>query len=374
MKLLVIGGYSRSLINFRGHLLGAMIDAGHEVYAAAPALLADDETTDRLVRMGVIPRDVSLSRTGLNPIADLYAFVDLVRVMRRIRPDAVLAYTAKPVIWSMLAARLLGVPRKFALLTGLGYAFAANPTGKRAVVGSIVKGLYRRALRRATAVFFQNPDDARLFRDLGLLAPQTPVTVVRGSGVDLQHYSPADLPGGPVTFLLIARLLGDKGIREFLQAAKQVSHEHPHARFDLVGPLDDSPDGIGEEELKSLLTDNPVRWHGEAADVRPFIADCHVYVLPSYREGTPRTVLEAMALGRAVITTDAPGCRETVEDGRNGFLVMPRSTEALAAAMTRFIETPSLAAAMGAESRRMAEEKFDVRVVNRQMLQVMGLA
>jgi glycosyltransferase involved in cell wall biosynthesis len=374
MKVLIIGGYSPSLVNFRGHLLHSMIRAGHEVHAAAPELLVDERTSGVLREMGVEPHDMPIRRTGLNPVADLHAAVKMMRLMRRLRPDAVLAYTAKPVIWSLLTAAWAGVPRRFALITGLGYAFAEQPTGKRAVVGRVVRVLYRLALSRASKVFFQNTDDAQLFAQLGLLQPGTPRAVVSGSGVDLDKFSIQPLPDGALTFLLIARLLGDKGIREYIAAAADVSSRYPDVRFELVGPRDESPDGITARELNALLASGKVRWHGETEDVRPFIARCHVFVLPSYREGTPRTVLEAMALGRPIITTDAPGCRETVEDGTNGFLVEPRSPAAVAAAMLRFIETPAILSGMGRESRRMVEARYDVRVVSREMLREMSLA
>ena len=374
MRILVIGGYARSLVNFRGHLLGSMVDAGHEVHAAAPGLLADQATAGKLASMNVRLHDVAISRAGLNPVHDLKAFAQMVRLMRRIGPHAVLGYTAKPVIWGMLSAALAGVPRRFALITGLGYAFAERASGKQALVGKVARALYRVALKRASVVLFQNRDDAQLFAEMRLLGPSSRVVIVPGSGVDVNFFGRQPLPDGPITFLLIARLLGAKGIREYFEAAAIVHARHRGVRFHLVGPIDESPDGLTAAELEDLLKSGTVEWLGEAADVRPFIANCHVYVLPSYREGTPRTVLEAMAIGRAVITTDAPGCRETVEEGGNGFLVPPRSARALAAAMLRFVETPSLAQTMGAESRRLAERKYDVGLVNRQMLQAMDMS
>lgn len=374
MKILVIGGYSPSLINFRGHLLQSMVDAGHEVHAAAPGLLADRPTSKRLRAMKVEPHNVPLQRTGLNPFADLVSLATMTRRMRQLQPDAVLAYTLKPVVWGMLAARLTGVRHRFALITGLGYAFAAQPRGKRALVRRIARWLYRISLAGASKVLFQNADDARLFNELNLVPKRTPKLVVSGSGVDLDQFTLQPLPDWPITFLLIARLLGDKGIREYVQAASAIHARFPDPRFELVGPPDDSPDGLSFEEMQDLLCGSPVRWRGEATDVRPHIAGCHVYVLPSYREGTPRTVLEAMALGRPVITTNAPGCRETVIDGVNGWLVEPRSVTALAGAMARFIEAPGTAAPMGRESRRLVEERYDVRLVTRDMLQHMALA
>ena len=373
MIVLVVGGFSRSLINFRGHLLQSMAAAGHEVHAAAPGLLADQTTASGLRAIGVTPHDVAIQRVGLNPLKDLGALASLLRLMREVGPDAVLAYTAKPVIWSMLAGALTGIPKRFALITGAGYAFGSATSGKRALISKIARSLYRYGLACASQVFFQNRDDAALFADLRLVPKSTPTAIFAGSGIDIERFMPQPLPAEPLSFLLIARLLGDKGIREYFSAAQMVSAVHPEVRFALVGPPDESPDGISRRELDAMLSRSIVQWHGETDDVRPFIAASHVYVLPSYREGTPRTVLEAMALGRAVITTDAPGCRETVVDGVNGFLVETQSAEAVARAMLRFIEAPELVDRMGREARRIAEERYDVRIVSRKMMDAMGL-
>lgn len=195
---------------------------------------------------------------------------------------------------------------------------------------------------------------------------------MNGSGVDVADYALAPLPQNP-SFLLIARLLGDKGVREYAQAARKVKAQYPDSIFRLVGWIDDNPDAIGQLELDEWVSSGTVEFLGKLADVRPAIADCNVYVLPSYREGTPRTVLEAMAMGRPVITTDAPGCRETVTDGDNGFLVSVMAVDELAAAMVRFIESPELVASMGERSRLVAEQKYDVHRVNEFMLGEMGI-
>ena len=198
--------------------------------------------------------------------------------------------------------------------------------------------------------------------------------MVDGSGVDCERFAPAPLPEGPTQFLLIARLLGDKGIREYVKAARAVKQTHPEVTFHLVGGVDPNPNGISEAEVRGWAEGGAVVWHGELEDVRPSIAACHVYVLPSYREGTPRTVLEAMAMGRAVITTDAPGCRETVRDGDIGLLVAPRSAEALEAAMRRLVDDRAAIARMGARARAIATSVYDVHRVNAAMLTAMGLS
>ncbi|MFA7586643.1 MAG: glycosyltransferase family 4 protein [Novosphingobium sp.] len=368
MKILVIASLAESLVNFRGPLLQALIAAGHEVHGAAPGLVPGTETGEKLKSMGIGLVDIPLTRAGLNPLADLRLGLMLWRQCRQERYDVVLAYTIKPVIWGMLASRAAGVPRRVALITGLGYAFTGKAAGRRAFVRSISVMLYRSALRQAHYIFFQNPDDRDHFASLDLLPPDAKISVVNGSGVDLEHFSQKPLPGGTFRFLLIARLLGDKGIREYVSAARSIRQDYDNVVFDLVGGTDPNPDAIPQDEVQGWHDSGDIRWLGHLSDVRSALADCHVYVLPSYREGTPRTVLEAMSTGRAIITTDAPGCRETVVDGVNGFLVPVREVEALASAMRQFLDCPSLAPGMGTQSHNIAEEKYDVHKVNADMI------
>ncbi len=372
--ILVIGSFAESLVSFRGPLLQALRAAGHEVHAAAPELLAHQDVARKLRSWNIHLHDVPILRTGTNPMHDLGSLWALYGLMLRLRPDAVLAYTAKPVIYGSLAAALAGVPMRYALVTGLGYAFTGRARGLRASIKSVLMGLYRLALGRCTRVFFQNPDDLGLFRQLRLLPARVPASVINGSGIDVENFNPAPMPSGqPVTFLLIARLLGDKGVREYAEAARALRKLYPDTRCQLVGWIDGNPDAISQAELDAWVGSGGIEYLGRLRDVRPAIAGCHVYVLPSYREGTPRTVLEAMAMGRPIITTDAPGCRQTVTEDDNGFLVPVRSASSLAQAMRRFIESPDLLARMGRRSREIAEERFDVRKVNHVMMQEMGL-
>jgi glycosyltransferase involved in cell wall biosynthesis len=372
--VLVVGNQARSLTNFRGPLLQAMRERGHRVVAAAPRLSEDLDCVEELARIGVVGRDISLSRTGLNAFADLRSIASLLRLMRQEKPEAVLCYTAKPVIFGMIAASLARVPRRYSLVTGLGYAFTVGGGAMRAVVRAVLISLYRIGFRRTTKVFFQNHDDAALFRELGLLPPALPVVVVNGSGIDLRTFRPAPFSQGPLKFLLIARVLSAKGIREYAAAAARVRKTRSDVEFHLVGGIDSNPDAIPAHEVKRWHETADIVWHGEVSDVRPHLAACHVYVLPSYREGTPRSVLEAMAMGRPIITTDAPGCRETVIEGENGFLVPPRTVEPLVEAMERFVENRDLIVPMGQRSREIAESKFDVDKINAQMLHEMELA
>lgn len=374
MTFLLIASFPDSLLHFRGSLLNALLARGFSVHVAAPDLPVGSTMRQRLEAKGLQVHDIPLRRTGMNPLADLRSLLNLWRLMRRIRPDHVLGYTIKPVIYGSLAARLARVPRRFALITGLGYAFQGQEDSGdgRGLLRSLVQRLYAVALHGTHKVFFQNPDDQALFRVLGILPPATPTFVVNGSGVDVAEYSVAPLPTAP-RFLLIARLLGDKGVREYAEAARQVRARHPDAVFSLVGWIDENPDAIKQDELDAWVADGTLEFLGRLSDVRPAIAGCSVYVLPSYREGTPRTVLEAMAMGRAIITTDAPGCRETVVDDDNGFLVPVKAVNELVAAMQRFIVECELAARMGARSREIAEQKYDVHRVNAVMLKEMGI-
>lgn len=370
---LLIGALAQSLVNFRAPLLRGLRAAGCEVHAAAAAVEEDGALVERLRAMGVEPHSVPIDRAGMNPLTDLKTLLALVRLMRRVRPAAVLSYTIKPVIWGTFAAWLTGVPRRYAMITGLGYAFVSEDGGRRAIVQRLLRTLYRIALTRTHKVIFQNPDDLALFRDLGIIARDKPVMLVNGSGVDLAHYTPHPLPEGPLRFLMIARLLGDKGVREYAAAAAAVRRAHPQASFHLVGGLDPNPAAIGEGEIRGWTDAGHLVWHGPQADVRPFLRDAHVIVLPSYREGTPRTVLEAMATARPIITSDAPGCRETVADGVNGFLVPPRSSEALTEAMLRFVATPSIIGGMAERSLEMAREKYCAERVTAAMLEGMDI-
>lgn len=230
---------------------------------------------------------------------------------------------------------------------------------------------------RQKKVFFQNPDDQMLFKKMGILKDSVSSFVVNGSGVNVFEYAVKPFPTNnnlpTPKFLLIARLLGDKGIREYAQAAKIIKNKHPQIQFDLVGWIDDNPNAIRQDELDGWISEGLFHYWGKLSDVKPAIAASSIYVLPSYREGTPRTVLEAMAMGRPIITTNAPGCRETVIDGYNGYLIPIKSVSELANAMEKFILNPELIYKMGAASRKFAEEKFDVNAVNQTMLSEMGI-
>ncbi|MGP5222228.1 glycosyltransferase family 4 protein [Psychrobacter celer] len=379
MKFLIIASYPISILKFRGALIKALQDKGFEIHVAAPEFEVYPEERDSLIALGYTVHDIPMQRTGTNPLNDAKTLSALYLLMKKIKPSHIMGYTIKPVIYGSLAAKLARVPHRFALITGLGYAFqgADEQDYKKSNLQKIMHKLYSVALASTHKVFFQNPDDEALFRTMKILQPKAATTVVNGSGVDISEYSVQPF----VTiddmliprFLLIARLLGDKGVREYAQAAKIIKDKYPQAQFDLVGWIDDNPDAIEQQELDSWINEGLFNFWGKLDDVKPAIAASSIYVLPSYREGTPRTVLEAMAMGRPIITTDAPGCRETVIDAYNGYLVPVKAVEELAAAMERFIVNPALVIEMGKASRQLVEEKFDVHAVNQSMLEAMGL-
>lgn len=368
-RVVLFGSYAPSLIVFRGPLIKEMVRRGHEVVTIAPDI--GDELAERLRGLGVKPISVTLGRTSLNPLEAWRTGRRLRAIMRAVRPDVLIAYTIKPIVIGVPAARAAGVPRVVTLVTGLGYAF----TGGRELVRRIsrVTGalLYRRAFAQADMVVFQNEDDRADFARMGVLPRRAATGLINGSGVDVNHFATSAPPPG-ASFLMMGRLLGDKGLREFAEASRRLKLLRPDVRIGLLGQIHSEPNAITPAELETFKSWG-IEHHGEREDVRPFLASHSVYVLPSYREGTPRSVLEAMAVGRAIITTDAPGCRQTVNPGENGLLVPPRDADALLNAMLHLVERPELIAPMGAASRALAEERFDVRKVNAQLLELAGL-
>ncbi len=367
-KIAIVSHYSPSLINFRGDLIRAMVDLGHEVICLGPEAGFEQP----LQELGARYRQISLNRTGLNPLQDLGTLFSLKKAFEEMRPDMVFSYTVKPIVYGSIAAHLAGVQEIYGMITGLGYVFIGE-TFKQKILTQMVAFLYKCALKHNQVVFFQNPDDLHLFVDKGIVPKAVKPVLVNGSGVNIEKFALATPKLSPVTFLLMGRLIKDKGILEYVEAARLLKQKYPMAKFQLLGPLDTNPAAITQEQLDQWAEEGVIEYLGETDDVRPFVANASVYVLPSYREGTPRSVLEAMSMGRPIITTDAPGCRETVIDGRNGFLVPVKNVSALMSAMEKFISEPDLIAKMGKESRIIAEEKYDVRKVNQVILHEMGL-
>lgn len=368
-KIAIISHYAPSLINFRGDLIRTMVELGHKVICLGPEAGFEQP----LQELGADYRQISLHRTGLNPLKDINTLFSLRKALKEIKPDLVFSYTVKPIVYGSIAAHLAGVKRMYAMITGLGYVFIGQ-TFKQRLLTQVLAFLYRWGLKYNQAVFFQNPDDLHLFVDKGIVPKRVKPVLVNGSGVNIEKFAFYRPKLSPVTFLLTARLIKDKGILEYVEAARLLKQKYPMAKFQLLGPLDINPAAITQAQLDQWSKEGIIEYLGKTNDVRPYIADASVFVLPSfYREGTPRSVLEAMSMGRPIITTDAPGCRETVVNGRNGFLVPVKDIIALKSAMEKFILEPDLIVQMGKQSRIIAEEKYDVRKVNRVILQEMGL-
>lgn len=371
-KVMIVGVEPRSLINFRSQLISAIKNSNHSVVSVSLPLsqsLAKDFNSAKLSH-----KPVYFQRTGLNPIADVKTFLQLYCTYRVEMPDLILAYTVKPVIWGGFSARFAGV-KFYALVTGLGFAFQGEGL-KRKLLTKLVSFLYKAALSHATKVIFQNEDNRQLFVSRRIV-PIEKTEVVNGSGVDIARFSyspidPIDIVQ-PMRFLCVARLLGEKGLREYAKAAEAVKRIYPQVEVVLVGPEDTSPDGIPIDEIQTWVSLQAIDYRGSVIDVRPFIQRSHVFILPSYHEGLPRSTIEAMSIGRPVITTTAVGCRETVEEGVNGFKVAVADSKALAEKMIWFIEHPEQIEPMGLASRRIAEDRFDVHKVNAKMLEIMGL-
>lgn len=366
-KNIAILASSKSFLDSRKQLISRLVAAGHKVTCIVPDNLPNQPFPDHGAEFYGLP----LEKAGLNPFKDLQFLLRLKKMFKRLKPDMVLAYTIKPVIYGCIAANLVGVKEINAIIAGLGYAFG-NDSKQQKIAGIMAKNLYRLALRNCNQVIFQNPDDMQEFLQWGIVNDRQS-SQVNGSGVDLEHFRFTAPPAEPV-FILIARMLREKGVVEFIEAATRLKKDFPALRFKIVGPEESGPSALSLAQVKALAAPGDIEVSGKVDDVRPVLQNSSLFVLPSYyREGVPRIILEAMAIGRAIVTTDAPGCRETVIDGENGFLVEPRNVESLYLAMKKFVADPELIRTMGKNSRRIAEQKFDVHRVNDLLLHRLGL-
>lgn len=362
----IVGHQAFSLSNFRGDLIADLVAAGNRVIAMAPDY--DVQSLDAVESLGAIPSGYWLNRSGMNPFSDGLAVLNLAWMLRRHRPDALLCYSTKPVILGSLGGWLAGVQHRVALIEGLGYSYTLpkeNPGLKRTLLRKFVSFLFRVALHSVHRVIVLNHDDrAELLRE-GVVE-SSKVQVLDGIGVNLGYWQPLAPSLAPVTFLMAARLLVEKGVREFAEAAQIVKSKHKEVRFVLVGGLDSNPGGISLDEVNSWVSCGVLEWPGHV-DVRSWLKHASVFVLPSYREGLPRSTQEAMASGLPVITTDVPGCRQTVVDGVNGYVVAPRDSVGLAQAMMKFLDCPHTISQMGAQSLAMAVQRFDAKRANQHL-------
>jgi glycosyltransferase involved in cell wall biosynthesis len=366
MNFLVVASSNESIFNFRKELILEIQSQGFDMVIVAPNISASPRLLEFLASNNMTYFDLDMNRSSMSFISEVVCFFKLFSLIVKIKPFGLLSYTIKPNTYGMLAAFLCRVPLKIAMVTGLGYIFRSE---KNTWSIRLVKKLYGVALKRADIVFFQNTDDQSTLLGLGVTSEKTNTICVNGSGVNLQHFEKMPLPDTPsLNFLMIGRLLTAKGVNEFVQAAIKANSIFPNAQFTLLGWRDDSLESISEDDMELIEHSDIIRLLPIVHDVRPILHDCHVFVLPSYHEGLPRSVIEAMAVGRPIITTDAPGCRDTVKEGFNGYMVKTKSSDELFIAMEKFILHPAEVKRMSDNSRILAEDKFDVRKVNSAML------
>lgn len=373
MKFLICSSYAPSLINFRGRFLEKLRALNIDVVAIAPDF--DPQVIEWCEARGIITEALDLKSQGLNPFGDLWTIYKLYKTIKQHKPQYTMGYTHKAALYTAYASLLCRVPNRIMMVTGLGYGFEPGKSRFSWLIPLITYQMFRVGSFCSHKLIFHNEDNRKLFvRRKITLKPSKTVTV-GGSGVDLKDYpfiEPKKITPGKLTFLLVARLVRYKGVYEYAQAAEQLAEEYPKATFKLIGYRDKSPIGYNEQEFK-FISDRVVVL-GRRNDISEQLANCDVYVLPSYGEGLPRTVLEAMATGRAIVTTDTYGCRSTMDDGRNGILVKVRDAQSLCEGMKRFLSGELDHRQMGRESRLLVENKFDVDIVNSQMMMAMGIS
>jgi glycosyltransferase involved in cell wall biosynthesis len=353
-KVLISINAAWNIVNFRSGLIAALRGAGFRVTALAPS----DAWQGRLEALGVEYAQIEMDKKGVSPVADLRLLTRYWIALGRMRPDLFLGYTPKPNIWGSIAAHARGIA-VINNVSGLGTAFIRSGALMR-----IVTALYKMAFRRSKTVFFQNEEDMVLFLQRKIVRPGQ-ARLLPGSGIDLERFRPIECSDeGGFAFLLIARLLWDKGVGEYVEAARLVRAEAPQARFRLLGFLDvANRTAVPRSSVEAWVAEGLIDYLGESDDVRPHVAAASCIVLPSYREGLPRTLLEGAAMARPLIATDVPGCRQVVDHGRNGLLCEVRNARSLADAMLAMLRmTPAEREAMGAAARRKVEAEFDEKI------------
>ena len=375
MKVVIVGTVASGFYGFRADLIKALFKKGHQVYAFTSEYNTDD--LKKIEQLGATPVPYTLNRGGLNPLSDVLATYKLSQKIQKIQPHLVFSYFSKPVIFGTLAAKLAKVPCTIGMLEGLGYTFTEQPEGlskKVQFIKNVQVFLYKIALPQLDKLIFLNPDDPKDLLQQNKIKVKA-VQVLGGIGLNLKEYpyQPA-VNVKKMRFLFIGRLLKEKGIHDFVAAAKLVKQEYPDSQFIVLGAIDKSNLGaLSEIELRDLIETKIIEYPGHVDNIQEWIANSDVFVLPSYREGVPRSTQEAMAIGRAIITTDVPGCRETVVNGVNGFIVPKWNAEELAKKMIYFIEHPDQVRTMGDASYKIAIEKFDADKVNQKLMNILGL-
>ena len=347
---------------FLSHRLPLAVAARKEGYRVHVATRPGD-SVNRLVELGFEHHSLAISRSGGNPLAEIRSALALLALFRRIKPAIVHLVTIKPVLYGGIAARLAGISAVVAAISGLGFVFSGS-SWRAQILRPLVTALYRLALNhRNLRVIFQNPTDKQVFMGLGLV-DECRTTLIPGSGVDLSEYSSSPEPAGVITVVLAARLLRDKGVIEFVHAARQLRCEGMQARFLLVGEPDPgNPSSVTSDDIAGWKLEGNVEFLGFRQDIPALFSKSHIVALPSYGEGLPKVLAEAAACGRPIVTTDCPGCRDAIEPDVTGLLVPPRNAPALAAAIRRLIEDPALRQSMGSAGRRLAERVYSIEMI-----------
>jgi len=365
-KITIINNKLDYLVKMRKPLLRELAAHDWQVTAIGPFDGAESELTE----MGVECIDISLSRVGIDPLGEIRTIVELVRILRQVNPEAVLLYTSKPIIYGVMAAKWVGIERIISINTGLGHVFI-DQSVKTRMLRILMLLMYRLAFAASDAVMFHNAEDMEYMIGKGSVS-KSKARRLPGSGVDLTRFTPSGEQPAPGTFILVGRLLWSKGVGTYVKAARTLKQRYPETEFKLLGYIDDNPAMIQKEQIAEWEREGIVKYLGSAEDVRPFLDETSVFVLPSFREGLSRAILEAMAMAKPIVTTDAPGCRETVVEGENGFIVPVDDARKLAAAMEHFIEFPDDVSTMGKRSREIAGELYDVNIVTSMMLEELG--
>lgn len=376
MKILILANKAGNLIGFRYELLKSLVESGVEVLAVAPPNVGG--VSEKMSEIGVKYEPLDYDRSSINPLKELGIIFAVMSIIKREKPDVMFSFMMKPVIYGSIAAKLCGVKYIQSMVEGLGYMFIGR-TRRQRMLKYVAVALYWVALKCINRVYFLNKDDKQYFEKY-LVSPKKTKRIF-GIGINLKKFYPLKQSEGDITFLFVGRLLIDKGVKEFIDAAKIVSAKYPQARFVLVGNSDANPASLSSEEIEEYSKSKSIKFVGLQSDVRPYLKECSALVLPSYREGMPVAPMEAMASSRAVILTDVPGCRElvcrkkandtfvsVVLEGKNGYLVEKGNAQAVAQAMMNLIENPHKIAAMGKEGRKFAEEFLDRDKINKTLV------
>ena len=365
-KILMIAPQTNSLVNFRGDLIKDIRKRGYDVTVVVP----EDDYRGFFEKNGVKVRLISLDKNSFSVFNTTNYYKCLRKIIEEEKPDKVFSYTIKPVIFGSLAAHKAGVKEIYSLICGLGMLFCSNSL-KVKMVRSGVGVLYKRALKYNTRVIFQNIDDVKEFVKRGYVQKKQ-CCLVRGSGVNMKKFARNELPDGNVSFLMVSRVLKEKGVMEYLKAASIVKNRYPGVSFRYIGPIDKNKNALSLNAIKPYVEDGTVDYIAKTDDVAKYISQCHVFVLPSYyREGIPKTLLEATAMGRPIITTNTPGCRETVIEGENGLFVQVKRADDLAKKMIWMIKHRNKLQEMGDKSYELCLEKFTIEKINHRMMAIM---